>query len=93
MPRTARPEHAKTSPRAAAKRLAKTVRRYGRVTKTELREAYGRVINADNVDKKEVNAAADAAAKLIPEVDNQIEAVGTALQFYLVRPRETSDVV
>lgn len=88
MPRTARPEYTSTTPEARAAMLAKTVRRRGRVSRAELREALSRVVNLDGVASKEVTSATSDAMKRIPTVDKQIKKDGRNLQFFLVRPRK-----
>jgi hypothetical protein len=72
MARTVRPLHNKTTPKARAARLGKTVRREGLVTKAEIVTKYRRVINTDGVSEAEVERAAHEAAALIPSLDEQV---------------------
>lgn len=72
--RTVRPTH-KTTKKAikvAAEKLVASTRRNGTIKKSELADAYARVINTKGVDAKEVKttalAAAEQAVALHPQV-------------------------
>jgi transposase len=91
--RTPRPHHKDITVTETAQKLAKVVERRRFQTKDELREAYSRVINPDGLSEAQIAKKADKAMAKITKVHDQIEEENGGFQFYLVRPRATSDVI
>lgn len=83
----ARPAFKNTNVTIRAEKLAKSVRRYGTVSKKELRSALGRVVNLEGVDDTKVDKAVDDAMERIPKVDKTITKIRRYVLKHTPRPR------